>query len=451
MRQAGLSVIVEQPNERGLALIGVLLVLILMSGLAVALTVSAQTETLISRNGRSGAQAQAAAEAGLNHAVELATTYIFEWNANGFADVEAAIDALLVGPDLARGTISADADNGSLGARAGITAAEGIPLGTRLPIGGVVNAEYEAFVMDDDATAPNEPTGDPYDDENGTLIVRATGYGPDNTSVVLEALISPVQLAALITNSDLTISGSVAISGGAGDVHSNGDLTISGSATVAGTVTASGTYSGSPVGSGGVPLVPIPPVRASDYLHYADFILTSGGTMTDQAGTLQCTWSSTTPCNNWDFDSGTGTWSIGSTAPADGTYYVEGKVRITGSPGSATSPVVLTLIAEGSIDISGSPDITADTPELLFVTDGDLEISGGLDTGDPLTTQGQMLVHEQLKLSGNPSLNGQLIVENAPSVDDLVTANEISGNVDITYDGGLGTGVYSVAGWRDVR
>ena len=445
------NALVEQPNERGSALIGVLLVLILMSTLAAALAVSGRTETLVSRNQRSGAQAQAAAEAGLNHAVELATTYIFKWNANGFADVDAAIDALLAGPDLASGTVATDADNGSLGARAGITATEAIPLGTRVAIGGNINAEYDAFVMDDDATAPDEPTADLYDDENATLIVRATGYGPDNTKVALEALIGPVPLPALVTNSDLTISGSVNIGGTAGDVHSNGDLSISGSATVAGAATASGTYSGSPAGSGGTALLPIPPVRASDYLHYADFILTSGGTMTNPAGTVQCTWSSTTPCNNWNFDGATGTWSIGSKAPANGTYYVQGKARITGSPGSAASPVLLTLIAEGSIDISGSPDITADTPELLFVTDGDLEISGGLDTGDPLTAAGQILVHEQIKLSGNPSLAGQLIVENAPSVDSLVTTNEISGNVNITYNGGLGTGIYTVTGWRDVR
>ncbi len=100
--------------ERGSALIGVLLLLMMMSALAAALGVSGQTETLISRNQRAAAQAQAAAEAGLNHAVELATTYIFEWKANGFPDADAAIDALLLGPDLASGTVATDADNGGV-------------------------------------------------------------------------------------------------------------------------------------------------------------------------------------------------------------------------------------------------------------------------------------------------------------------------------------------------
>ncbi len=446
--------IVEQPNERGSALILVLLVLMMMSALTAALAVNGQTETLISRNQRAGAQAQAAAEAGLNHAVELATTYIFEWNANGFTiGPEEAVDALLLGPDGASGTALTDVDNGSLAARvgAGIETAEAIPLGTPQSVvaGGV--ATYEAFILDDDADAPDED-GDLVNDINETLIVRATGYGPDNTKVVLEALIAPVPLGAIVTNGDLDISGSVTIDGTDGSVHSNGDLTISGGASdIDGTVTASGTYTGSPAGSGGAAPVPVPAISASDYLHYADFILTSSGTMTDQAGTVLCTWSGATLCNNWDWDSGSGVWSISSTAPPAGTYYVEGGVTIAGSPGSEATPMQITIIAEDSIDMSGSPDMIPDTPELLFVTDGDLEITGGLDIIDPLTTQGQMLVHEQVNLAGNPTLGGQLIVENAPTVSPLVTANTISGNVSITYNGGLGTGIYTVAGWRDVR
>ncbi len=451
--------IVEPPNERGSALILVVLVLMMMSALTAALTVNGQTETLISRNQRAGAQAQAAAEAGLNHAVELATTYIFEWNANGFTiGPEEAVDALLLGPDGASGTTGTDVDNGSLAARvgAGIEVAEAIPLNTPQSIVAGGTASYEAFILDDDADAPDED-GNLLNDINGTLIVRAIGYARDGTTdqttkVVLEALIAPVPLGAIVTNGDLDISGSVTIDGTDGSVHSNGDLTISGGGSdIEGTVTASGTYTGSPAGSGGAAPVPVPTISASDYLHYADFVLTSSGTMTDQAGTVLCTWSGGTPCNNWDWDSGSGEWSISSTAPPAGTYYVEGSVTIAGSPGSEATPMQITIIAEDSIDMSGSPDMIPDTPELLFVTDGDLEITGGLDVIDPLTTQGQMLVHEQVNLAGNPTLGGQLIVENAPRVSPLVTANTISGNVSISYNGGLGTGVYTRAGWRDVR
>ena len=60
-------------------------------------------------------------------------------------------------------------------------------------------------------------------------------------------------------------------------------------------------------------------------------------------------------------------------------------------------------------------------------------------------------MHEQINLSGTLDLDGQLLVENTTSVDTLVTTNSIVGNVEITYNGGLGTGVFRVSGWRDVR
>ncbi len=443
--------IVGHPSERGSALVGVLLLLMLMSALVAALGVSGQTETLISRNQRSAAQAQAAAEAGLNHAAELATAYIFEWKANGLPNVEAALDGLLVGPDGASGTASTDVDNGSLGPRvgAGIETAEALPLGTQLAIANGI-ARYEAFVMDDDATAPTTgdfvEDGNLLNDLNAVLIVRATGYAQDNTKVTLEALITPIPLAAIVTNGDLDMNGNVDILGTDGSVHSNGGLTITGgAASMTGTVTASGTYTGSPAGSGGAPPLPVMEIHASDYLAYADFILTSAGTMTNQAGTVLC---AEAPCNDWDFDysGGGGGWSLNST-PTTGTYYVEGNVTVTGSPGSPSVPVQITIIAEGSIDISGSPHLTPDTEGIFLITDGDLEISGNLE----MHAAGQILVHEQVKITGSVEIIGQLIVEDAAILSDLVTENELNGNVNITYNGGLNTNVYGVSGWRDIR
>src|SRR5688500_16833809 len=91
--------IARHRDEHGSALLGVMLLLMLMSALAAALAVSGETETLISRNQQSGARAQAAAEAGLSHALDLATTFIFEWKNNGFGSADAAIDSLLAGVD----------------------------------------------------------------------------------------------------------------------------------------------------------------------------------------------------------------------------------------------------------------------------------------------------------------------------------------------------------------
>ena len=158
------------------------LLLMLMSALAAALAVSGETETLISRNQRDGARAQAAAEAGLSHALELATTFIFEWKNNGFGSADAAIDSLLAGVD----DDGADtADNGGLDERTGIAAGEDIPIGgPKVAIAGAFNVSYTALVMDDDATAPAaEPeNANLADDLNKVLVVRATGFGPDKTT-----------------------------------------------------------------------------------------------------------------------------------------------------------------------------------------------------------------------------------------------------------------------------
>ena len=95
------------------------------------------------------------------------------------------------------------------------------------------DAQYEAFVMDDDATAPDEPSGCLYNDENGKIIVRATGHAKDDTKVVLEAIMAELELGAVVFNGGLDIGGSVSIEGSGGSVHSNGDL-ITGSPGTAG-------------------------------------------------------------------------------------------------------------------------------------------------------------------------------------------------------------------------
>ena len=62
-----------------------------------------------------------------------------------------------------------------------------------------------------------------------------------------------------------------------------------------------------------------------------------------------------------------------------------------------------------------------------------------------------MLVHEQVMLSGNPTLSGQLLVEDAVNLSHLVDANTISGNATISYNGTIGGSAYHVAAWREVR
>lgn len=443
-------------GERGVALVGVILLLLMMSALAAALGLSGQTETLVARNHESLAQARASAEAGLNHAAQVTIDYLRTIDP---ANIPATLDTLLV-------------DTSAL---------EDVTFGaaTDVVVGGDPSDEYEVLLMDEDNPARDEAqianmAGDDHDEDNNAttdannrLVIRATGRARGNSTVTLEALIAPVELGAIVVDGDLEISGSVAVVSGTdpeeADVHTNGNLDISGSATAQGDMTASGTYEGPEGGSGGAPKKPLPKIRAEDYKHRAEYVLAdtgfimcnkSGGCGAVANGGMVLDCNSGSACRTtygWEFN-GPGGWRAANNGTKfDGAFYVEGKATITANHGSPPDPApwLLTVIAEGSIDLSGSPALTSYTNQLLFVTDADLDISGGVSTS--ITAQGQMLVHEQISLSGNVTLGGQLIVEDAPSVDPLVQTNRISGNVTINYNGGLGTNQFFVVGWREVR
>ena len=445
----------RRDSERGSAIITVLLLLLLMTGLAAALTVSGRTESLITRNHQSRAQARAAAEAGLNHAVQIAVDYLQTVDP---VNIPGALDALLVNP----------------------VALAGVAFATPTAVAGAIDAatSYQVFLMDEDdpdrgaaatnltadADADNDEDGAELTDNNRTLVFRAIGTAQGGATVTLEALISPVELGAIVADGDLDISGSVSITGGDdADVHSNGDLTIDGSATVdSGGMTSTGEFDGPAPGYGGAAEKPLPQVSAEDYKHHADYVLTDMGALTCNSaggctspatgvaygyGATMCTAAASgNGCRaDWGWRFAGGAWSMGSAGtPQNGTFYVETDVSISSGP-----TLTMTLIAEGSIDISGSPNLTAHTNELLFVTDGDLDISGGVDTD--VIAQGQMLVHEQLSISGNATLGGQIIVEDAANNHSLVDSNSISGNVTINYNGTLGTNQFFVTGWREVR
>jgi Tfp pilus assembly protein PilX len=430
-------------NERGSALLGVVLLLMLMSALAAALAVSGETETLISRNQQSGARAQAAAEAGLSHALELATTFIFEWKNNGFGSADAAIDSLLAGVD---GDAAATGDNGGFNARTGIVAGEDIPINTNVAISGALNAQYSAFIMDDDATAPvgDPENGNLADDANRVLVVRATGFGSDNTTVTVEAMISAFPFPAVATNNDLAVSGSYQVIGSSGGIHTNQDLTGTGtSGTISQMATAVGTYNYPDpdiTGHGGAAAIPIPPVNASDYLAKADFILKADGTMLIVAtGVID-----PSPSNFWTFDAVNSRWNLAGGSEVAGTYYSETDLAVSGNHG----PVAMTLIAEGSIQIQGTSQMYPATPGVLFVTNEDLVV-----LGNPGATfnAGVMLAHEQIEIGGNASINAMILAEDAANVSTLITGNSIHGSVIITYNGDLNSDFFTVSGWRDVR
>ncbi len=431
-------------SERGIALIVVLLLLAAMSGLVTGMAMNGNIESAMAMNETYYAGARAAAEAGMNRAIEAVVN-------NNDTNFLAGTDGVW---DAADPAAAVNADNGSLT----------FLLGGAGPyaLGATGQYSYTIQVLDDDdpalyqtaltaaqLTAMGEPTGDLFVNENDLLILRATGIGPNGTTVTLSRVLdndsnvteetTMLSNPAILVNGDLDISGNISVDGDNGNVHANGDMVISGnSADVEGDATATGTFTANAgwhaggMQGGGQATVNAPDVNAADYIQYATHILNANGTMTTVAtgATTAC------PCNNWSFSGGT--WSItGNTATA-GTYYVNGAATISGSPGSSKSPVQLSVIATGSISVTGNPYLRPQNSAFLqFVTDGDLKLAGNVDV-DVTTVEGQSLVREQLQISGNPDIRGQIIVQDVESVSDLVTSNVISGNPSITYNGSFG-------------
>jgi hypothetical protein len=113
-------------------------------------------------------------------------------------------------------------------------------------------------------------------------------------------------------------------------------------------------------------------------------------------------------------------------------------------------PTALTIISEGYIDVEGNPDLMPEpASEIMFVTDKDLKIHGNF--AQPLTVEGRILVREQIDFAGNPTLAGQVIVQNVPTVCTLVTNNVFTGSVTLSYNGLVETIAYTVTGWREAQ
>jgi hypothetical protein len=495
-------------SETGNALVTTILLLMVVSGLIAGMITSSMTDTLVSRNHHSGAQAQAAAEAGLNHAIDAARQYLRTEGPN-FATTSDAVSRLLRGPDSAGAT----ADDGSLAPDASAPA-PWLSNGTPTPpqtanLAGLYNVRYEARVHDDDdpalghawtaaellrlcldlqkglpCTNPegNAGVADPLVDHNGYFVVRATGYAMDNTAVTVEALMKPLPWPAIVTNGNLDMAGSPQILGDGGSVHANGSITeVGNGAYVQQDVTAVGTVSTNTNWSpqygraeGGQLRIPIPPVNVSDYLSQAMYRLGSDGRIYNQAtNTVICisnadcgvkgfAWSygSTANWTNIDGVAIGGKWTMNGKPPncativvancGQGTYYVQGSdVDLAGTPAKwSGTPYAMTLLVEGSVHITGNPNLDAymTAPKLQILTNGDFVMLGNAQF------DGQVRVREQFELSGSMVLSGQVIVEDRPgsTCPWISGPSKVQGNATVSNDR-LSVYDFGVAGWREFR
>ena len=438
-------------GEQGMALIAVMLLLMLASGICAALAVSGRTETMASYNVDTSVQAHEAAQAGLTAAIQVILTHL--------NDNDGSISSLLAGPD---NDLAADADNGDL-------AAYGLPaVGATAQLGSLNGVNYSTRVMDEEDAARGitwtsamltriGENGTPAD-INDKIVIRAVGSGRGNTSVTLESIIHIPTMPGVITEGDLHIKGTVSIEGDQGGVHTNSNLDFNGSPDVEQDATATGTLSLSSasvggISAGGVDRREIPPINAEDFLDATGRLTeaTKIGLDTKRLnadgkgylnGVLQCDAGAVaTACASMGFTkTATGWRTNGSTA--SGAYYIEGDVDID------HTSITVSVFATGYIDLDANGTVTSAIPGLMFVTNEDYSMNGNSNAHG-----GGIFVREQISLGGNHEITGQIVVEGRTNTSNLgVTTNTFHGNVTITYDGG-GYVIrhYAVGSWREVK
>ena len=440
-------------SENGVALIVVLLLLAVMAGLTTGLTLNGQTEISMARNETYYAGARAAAEAGMNRATEQILGNI--------------------------------ADN--------LMVTKAVPVIGNGPFDLTVEYAYSFEILDDDdpqlyngvaLTGPKETAGtqlfamqengDPDDDDNMRMIIRATATGPRGTTVTIARILETVAIPdlpmtttinpAILVNGDVSIAGNTRVIGAQGNVHANGDITGSGNSyEVSGNLTATGELIGdvhaTGLTAGGMPPIPVPEIKVSDYTGLATHKLTDTGTMLvpdGAGGWTACSGKGATECPvGWTFSGGT--WSASGSMPTSGvakaTYWVQGNVEIHGT-GKAAGFTQISVLAEGNMKLTGNGKFKpGNNSGIQFVTNGDFELGGTVDADDTLDMDGQIMVREQMKIYGNSEFQGRVMVEdrdhasniydaitnpNGNRGGDPLTENSLSGNMTVTYNGSLG-------------
>lgn len=333
-------------------------------------------------------------------------------------------------------------DNNANGADDGLITGYTLSSGLQVPAGGksTVDGSY-SIVMRDDA---GDPVSDPKIDGNHRIIMRCTGTTTDGASAVIDVVFGATPMPAVAVDSALIISGNPSVVGACGGVHANQHLTLSGTTTSSGSITASGSVlgSGGVVSTTGSTITPqanqerieIPTMSPGEFCVNADYDMRADGNVYVR-GTGALIDATSTPYNGWKRSSASPVkWDVTGGSLVGGTFCVTGNVVLSGNPGSPGSPLPLTIYATGSVEISGNPYLTPDTDDVMIVAAGDVSISGNPSAG--YSYEGSIYAGAQCKISGNPTVAGQVICKSGPQpagAIEIVSVSEISGNPVITY------------------
>jgi hypothetical protein len=481
-------------TDDGLAVVGVLVLATLLMALALIGIRGSQVDLRIAGEDFRAARALAIAEAGLDHAVKL----IMQDN-DGFDDelASAGTGGALAG----LGPVVSLAATNYRYRSMGVAAGDG----------------YYVRAADnyDETSGPDVPNTD-RDATIEVISLGRAGQAERVVSATVAGDTSGPRCAVLF-DGDISFPGNSKLSGSRGCAHANRDMSISGNPSMSAGASASDdmTISGNPTMEGAVldtgakksayaddhdrqPGVEIPSVRPFSFgpngVNLAQAVRAAGGYRFDsncriyQGGTWSCSeaandctggtmianLSSGQKWNGWSCSSDSSSrppsfWSLSGNSTVNGAFFVEGWVNVSGNPGSSAVPWLATIIALNTIDISGTPTMAPSTSigqlrNLLLVSGNDIGLSGNLGA---TTKPGAIFAHQQIKNNGNVVMNGFLIGEDgkttwggdpAPSrysgKDVLSAGYELSGNVDITYNG-LDTSGYGGAmrrvRWRELR
>lgn len=275
-----------------------------------------------------------------------------------------------------------------------------------------------------------------------TVLVVATGYTGTSANRsaenALKALITNgfVSDDAIRTNGDLNSTGSMLqVAGTCGSAHTNEDFDVSGGATPTFSEGVTATATADSPGTGGQARKTVPSIRASDFLAEAKksrpasqiFSYKSDGRVYDGNDNLVFTYSAGPPkvdtYRGWEYEHGR--WELESASDATGaTYYFETDVKLEGGALQAT------ILATGNIEVSGNVTLTPHLTDTLLVADKDIDLNGTSGS----TATGLIAAHEQVEITGNVSITGFILAEDAAATSRTVTANTFGGSVTVTYD-----------------
>jgi hypothetical protein len=140
-----------------------------------------------------------------------------------------------------------------------------------------------------------------------------------------------------------------------------------------------------------------------------------------------------------------------------------GNIKLTGNVGSNGAPLAVTMFATGSIEVAGTPNLTSNltglvTPllppfvklDMLMAAVEDVKVNG--DFNSAISFSGISYAGEQVELSGNGSIDGQVIaLSNRHITGSPVSANSVTGSFDLTLNNGNSIGRIRLFSWRQIK